>query len=176
MNLSNNCKILLKASCADATWKQYESVMNQFNEFCKKLDLDSTKPNLSIILDFLSDLYEKGASYSTVNTARSALSTMLGPVDGVSIGNHYLITRLLKGVARLRPPACKYKSTWDTNEILVFLKSLGDNDNLILRTHSKKLAALMALCSGQRVQTLSNISLDEIKFYEDKVIINVKAR
>lgn len=176
MNLSNNCKKLLQASCADATWKQYESVMNQFNEFCKSKGQDDTKPSLSIILDFLSDLFERGASYASVNTARSALSTIIGHVDGVAIGSHNLVTRLLKGVARLRPPTYKYKSTWDTSEILLYLESLGSNDNLILRTHSKKLAALMALCSGQRVQTLSSINLDEIKFYEDRVIINVKAR
>ncbi len=42
---------------------------------------------------------------------------------------------------------------------------------------SKKLAALLALCSAQRVQTLTSIKLNEIQFVgNNNVVIRVHAR
>lgn len=176
MKLSATCNTLLRASCSDSTWKQYESVLKHFKEFCEKSYYDSVNPTIEIILNFLSNLYENGASYSSLNTARSALSTMFGIIDGKSIGSHNLITRLLKGVSRLRPPKCKYQSTWDTQEVLSYISKLGPNDQLDLRMLSKKLSALLALCSGQRVQTLSKLKISEMHFHPDKVVFNISAR
>lgn len=151
-------------------------MMVKFNLFCSKYGHNAFFPSINVILEFLTSLYEEGCSYSTINTARSALSTMIGGVDGASIGSNNLVTRLLKGVSRSRPPKCKYNVTWDTNLVLNYISKMGNNDSLSLRELSKKLAALLALCSGQRVQTLSKLKTDEIFFKEDKVIINVSSR
>lgn len=148
----------------------------KFNLYCQKFGYNAESPSIKVILEFLTSLFDEGCSYSTINTARSALSTMIGNVEGESIGSNILVSRLLKGVSRMRPPKCKYNFTWDTSLVLNYLSKMGSYDSLSLRELSKKLAALLALCSGQRVQTLSKIKTNEILFKEDRVIINISSR
>jgi len=167
---------LLRASCTTSTWKQYEAAFKKFELFCNNVKHDPRNPNINIIVSFLTELFEKGSSYTTINTARSALSTILGHVEGLAIGSHPLIMRLLKGVSRLRPPTCKYDTVWDPQLVLSYIPTMGENNVLSLRDLGAKLAALMALCSGQRVQTLASIKTPEIHFRTDGVIINISNR
>lgn len=110
-----------------------------------------------------------------MNTARSALSTILGPVEGVTLGTHPLVCRLLKGVSRLRPPQCKYNSTWDPKIVLDYIE-LHLSHDLSLRCLTMKLVALLLLCSGHRVQTISMIKVQEIVFSNLDVQIRINAR
>ncbi len=110
-----------------------------------------------------------------MNTARSALSTLLGPVEGVTLGSHPLVCRLLKGASRLRPPQCKYNSTWDPKTVLDYIEFNLSND-LSLRQLTMKLVALLLLCSGQRVQTISMMNVKEITFSSVDVQIRISAR
>ena len=63
-------------------------------------------------------------------------------VEGISIGQHPLVTRLIKGVHNSRPPKPRYTVTWDVDTVLRHLRALGDNDSLTLRALSKKLALM----------------------------------
>ena len=48
------------------------------------------------VCDFLTEQFEDfNKSHSTINSYRSALSSMLLPVDGYSVGEHPIISRLL---------------------------------------------------------------------------------
>jgi hypothetical protein len=86
-------------------------------------------------------------SYSSLNTARSAISNLCFTSDmdshHVPIGKHFLICRYLKGVFNELKPVPKYHT----------LKEL-----------TLKLVTLIALTTGQRCQTLSflDISADYI--------------
>ncbi len=106
--------------------------------------------------------FTKKVGYSGLNTARSALSLVLGPIDGLPVGQHPLIIRLMKGVWRNRPPKRKYNSVWDATLILSLFKRWDENCDLSLHLLSLKLIALMALVTGQRVQTLSKIKVSKI--------------
>ncbi len=55
-------------------------------------------PDLADVLEFLSFLATNGKAYRTVNVYRSMLSSTLGKLDGVKIGMHPLVVRLLKGI------------------------------------------------------------------------------
>ena len=66
-------------------------------------------------------------------------------VEGVPIGQHPLVTRLLKGVYNTRPPKPHYTETWDVDRVLNHLSSLGENSQLSLKQLSQKLVVLMAL-------------------------------
>lgn len=112
-------------------------------------------------------LYDNGLGYTSINSARSALSTLIGKIEGYDIGSHPLVCRLLKGIANSRPPKAKYQQTWDTNLVLTFCKSLGDNSQLSMIDISLKLIALLALTTGQRVQTLAAIRVSNIKRLND---------
>jgi hypothetical protein len=64
------CKLIM-ASWRSGTRKQYSTYMQQW------METDYLHPTVKVVLEFLTNLYEKGLSYSTVNTARSALSSLV---------------------------------------------------------------------------------------------------
>jgi len=165
----------LNASCSDNTWKQYRSTLTKWQNFCST-EINPWKPTIENILSFLVLLFKNGLGYVAINSARSALSTLLAPIEGYSIGTHPLVIRFVKGVGRLRPPKCRYNNTWDASAILKFFVSWDCNEQLNLMNLSMKLVALLALCSGQRVQTLSSIKLNEIVFNDTGVKIYISSQ
>jgi hypothetical protein len=98
----------------------------------------------------------------TINTARSALSTLLPPIDSKPIGEHPLVVRFLRGVWRLRTPAPKYDVIWDVNFVFELFRTWPASEELPVQVLCKKLAALIVLVTGQRVQTLSKIFIANI--------------
>lgn len=114
---------------------------------------------MNIALDFLTELFEEGLSYSTVNTARCALSSLLLPVDNVTFGCQIVVIRFMKGVFNLRPPVSRYCATWDVDIVLRFLRTLSPVKELSFKDVTLKLVMLMALISAQRVQTLHLLKL-----------------
>lgn len=90
----------------------------------------------------------------------------------MTIGEHPLIKRFFKGIFRLRPPAPRYSTTWDVSKVLYYIETaLKDNQALNLKNLTLKCAALLALLSGQRCQTIHTIKTSNINFSEDTVII-----
>ena len=75
-------------------------------------------------------------------------------VEGVPIGQHPLVTRLLKGVYNLRPPQPRYSDTWNVDMVIRHLQSLGNNSKLTLKVLGQKLALLMALVEASRSSEL----------------------
>jgi len=66
-------------------------------------------------------------------------------VEGVPIGQHPLVSRLMKGVYNCRPPQPRYSSTWDVDTVIEHIQGLGANSELSLKQLSQKLAVLMVL-------------------------------
>ncbi len=56
------------------TQKQYNVYIHKWVEFCTQRQVNSLSPSVTDILRFLHTLYQQDLSYSTLNTARSALS------------------------------------------------------------------------------------------------------
>jgi hypothetical protein len=54
--------------------------------------------SLDNVIEFLSSLFEKGLGYSSINTARSALSALGLKFDSILVGQHPLIISYLRGV------------------------------------------------------------------------------
>ena len=69
-------------------------------------------------MDFLADLYEEGLEHRTVNSIRSAVSMTHCHVEGVPIGQHPLVTQLIKGVYNSRPSRPCYSATWDVDSVM----------------------------------------------------------
>ena len=74
-------------------------------------------------MDFLAELFEQGLGYSTLNTARSALSQVLPPEAGVSFRDLSLIRQFMKPVFQEKPALLRYTVTWDPALLLNVLKS-----------------------------------------------------
>lgn len=102
--------------------------------------------------------YNHGATHRSLNSFRSAIALIHGP----ELGENPEIKRFFKGLSKLRPPRPKCDCTWDPGLVLDCLKKWGDNDKLTLQTLSLKLASLLALVTGLRMQTLSLIDVRNI--------------
>jgi len=90
-------------------------------------------------------------------------------VDGHNVGQHPLISRLLKGIFHDRPPLPRYTSTWNVQTVLNYLEGLGENQSLSLKALSWKLTMLLALTRPSRSADLSQLNLrrkaDGVCFY-----------
>ena len=73
--------------------------------------MDPLHPPVKDVLEFLQELYERGLGYSCPNIARSALSSFIVLDGNVTVGNHPLVQRFLKGVFQTRPAFPRYTST-----------------------------------------------------------------
>jgi len=80
-------------------------------------------------------------------------------VEGIPMGQHPLVSRLLKGIYNSRPPQPRYTTTWDVDIVVKFLQTLGENKTLPLKLLSQKLALLMALVEASRVSELQALDL-----------------
>lgn len=68
-------------------------------------------------IEFLTEKFNAGTSFSSLNCIRSAVALVLGE----KMSSNDCITRFFKGVYRLTPPAPKYSTTWDPNIVLGYL-------------------------------------------------------
>jgi hypothetical protein len=116
-------------------------------------------------LEFLADLHASGKSYNTINVHHSMLSRTLGSVEGFPLGCHPLVVDLLRGCYNLNTPKPKYSATWDPDQIMPFVKSLGENHLLPLSVLAGKTVTLIALASLMRVSEIAAIDLNTVVFF-----------
>jgi hypothetical protein len=81
------------------------------------------------------------------------------PIDGIRVGCHYLVKRLMKGIFNKRPPLPRYVFTWPVGTVFRYLKAIGQNQDLSLRLLSMKTAILIALVSADRGATITHLSI-----------------
>lgn len=157
------------ASLADNSIKQYDCALKKWFGYCERNNQNPYEASIPTILHFLTELYNTGSQYGTLNSCRSALSLILGPC----VANDDRTSRFIKGVYRLRPPQPKYNVTWDTTLVLNKLGTQYPNESLSLETLSKKCVTLLALATGQRVQTLTKIYIPNIELHPTSLIIKI---
>ncbi len=122
-------------------------------------------------LQFLMTLVNKGLSYSTINTARSALSNIITEDECVNFGSHQVVIRFMKAVFETKNPVPKCTTTWDVFTVLRNLATLHPNSAISLKSLSLKLVMLLLLLSGQRRQTIYLLSLDGLNITEDTMLL-----
>jgi hypothetical protein len=91
------------------TQKQYKYYLQKWEQHCCERSINPISPNIRTAIDFLHEFYKEGLSYSTLNTVRSALSSIVQPIDHFTFGNHPLVTRYMQGVFVNRPALPRYK-------------------------------------------------------------------
>lgn len=80
------------------------------------------------------------------------------------------------GVEKLRPNRPKYDSIWDPKIVLDYISRWGANKEMTLEKLSLKLVTLLALITGQRMQTLQLIDIKNIIRIEDGIEIKIPDR
>ena len=94
----------------------------------------------------LLDLYKAGIGYSCLNTAQSALSSVIKSQGKMTIGSHPLINQFIKDVFKRRPRLSRYTHNWDVNIVIKYLQSLPLKELML------KLVTFVTLLSRQRCQ------------------------
>lgn len=161
---------IMISSLSESTCKQYKSALKAWWNYCTQGVHNPYDTKVETILEFLADRFNAGASYSTLNTMRSAISLI--SLDDIS--NNSSINRFFKGVFRLRPTAPKYNKTWDVDLVLNKLEEEHPLISLGLKCLTEKLVMLVALGTSFRVQSIALISLDGITFNAKGAEIKIK--
>ena len=117
------------------------------------------------------ELFDSGLKYCGINTARSALSSLVDDIIGCSVGNLPLVKRLLKGTYHLSPNEPRYQFTWDVKFVLDYLEALTPKLTISLREVTLKLTMLMVLLYAQRAQTFSMLDISRMYLEDEKICI-----
>ena len=122
-------------------------------------------------IEFLTSLYKSGIGYSAINTAWSALSTIMVEINGKTFGQEALVKRFMKEIFELRPVFPKYPRIWDVNQVLNYLKLMGSSVSISLVMLTLSLIMLLCLLAGQRCQTVDALGPDYTDSSKSKCIL-----
>lgn len=140
-------------------------------KFCHEHNIQPLQPQLTDVLEYLTSLFDKGLGYSSLNSARSALSTLIYHND-VPIGQHPMVKRLMKGVFNLRPALPRNTVCWDVGVLLNYIKLLTPITEITLKELTHKCVSLLGLLMGARVQTLHTIHVHNIAIAGDRMTVS----
>lgn len=152
--------------------RQYDCGLKRWWRFCKEKGLPVFEADITSVIEFLTNLFEQGLAYGSLNSYRSSLSLIINP----QIGLDYRIKRFFRSVAHLRPGRPKYDLTWDPTIVLEYVATLFPNEELSFDLLSRKVATLLALVTAHRVQTLALIDIRDIELKVGGIRIKVPAR
>ena len=102
---------LLLASWRQKSSKSYDSLFRKWVDWCNQQHSDPVSGPISEVVNFLAHMFKEGYQYRSLNAYRSAISSVHEKVDGYEVGQHPLVSRLLKGVFNQRPPKPRYEVT-----------------------------------------------------------------
>ena len=109
---------------------------------------------MASIADYLTEMFNKGRCYRTINNHRSAISAFHKPIEGCKAGQHELVCKVLNACFNARPPQPRYVVTWDVDRVLDHICTLGCDANLSDKQLTLKLSMLLALASAGRSSDL----------------------
>ena len=173
--LSESATSLIMQSWRMGTKQQYKPFISKWEQYCSTRQIDPFYATIEQGINFLTELYQTGMGYSALNTARSALSTMIfvHSKEHSSFGQHPLVCRFIKGTFESRPSLPRYQDTWDVTVVLDYLTKLGAPTALSMKNLTLKVVMLMALLTGQRRQTLHSLRIDLMSLSADKCIFTI---
>ena len=121
-------------------------------------------------------MYKKGNSYSAINTAKSALMTLVSVNNSKNWVNDQDLNRFFKGLYNLKPPIPKYTHTWDVEKLLNYIELLTPLGKLTLKEITMKTLGLIAITSGNRAQSIHLMNLGNMIKQEDCFIFLLGTR
>ena len=169
--LSEDSANVIIDSWHPATRKQYGAYLHKWLSFCREEQIDQFSPSINCVIMFLTQLFKGGLGYSGINTAKSAVSSVVNIVNNIDIGNNHLIKKFMKGVFNRKPCLPRLSSTWAVSDVLKYLKTLSPVEDLSLKLLSYKLVVLLALTTGQRIQTIHSVDLRNVVISDDSIKI-----
>ena len=102
--LSDDIIDIILGAWRKGTVAVYRTAIKKWINFCVRRNVDCFRTTIALVLHFLHSLFLEGLSYSSINTARSALSAFVHTTNDMNIRTHHLVTRFMKGIFNKRPP------------------------------------------------------------------------
>ena len=161
---------LMLKSWRTKTNRSYDSLFRKWHSWRHTRGSNPFSGPIREMLNFLAKLYEEGNQYHSLNSYRSAISSVHERVDGHTVGQHPLLMWLMKGVFNDRPPLPRYTSTWNVQTVLSHIASFGVNESLSLKQISWKTAMLLALTPPSRSADLSQLDIRGRQYKPDGVV------
>jgi len=121
------------------------------------------------VADYLTELFNEGRSYRTINIHRSAISVFHRPIDGVKAGQHDLVCRVLNACFNVRPPQPRCVVTWKVDKVLSYIHSRGDNSSLSNKLLTLRLSMLLALASAGRSSDLKTLDIQRMAITDNSI-------
>ena len=160
--ISQQAEAIIRDAKRSGTQKAYDCSWRKWASWCHTRQIDPFQAPVGAVINFLSELFEQGMEYSSINGYRSAISASHIGWDGIKAGQHPKVCDLLKGMFNRRPPQPRYAETWEVNKVLDLFRSWPMEEGLDLKQLSLKLTMLMALTGAMRQSELSMIRSDQI--------------
>ena len=108
--LSEKASALMLESWCTKTNRSYDSLFGRWVSWCRGRESGPFSGPITNVANFLASL--DGYQYNSINSYRSAISSVHEKVDRYSIGQHPMISRLMKGVFHSRPPLPRYTASY----------------------------------------------------------------
>jgi len=144
--------------------------ISQAGDVGTAVNIDPIHGGIQPFLGFLSKVFKDGLEYHSINVIRSAVSTTHAPLEGSPIGQHPSVSQLMKVIYNSRPPKPRYTCTRDVDIVVRYLKGLGSNTDLSLKTLSGKLILLKSLTLASRTSELHALDL-RFRFYRPEGVL-----
>ncbi len=133
------------------TKQKYGSAWQQFCTFCSGLNVQPITCSVAVIVKYIRHRFEEGASYSTMNVAKSAISKYHCFLPGnTPVGTDQLVQKAMKSFFKLRPPLPKYRSTFDVTIVMRYVMDMGPVADLDLKCLTYKTLFLVAFSTLSR--------------------------
>ena len=101
----------------------YESAWGKWAGWFAERKIDLFCSNINQILEFLSQLFQNGLQYRTINNYRSAISAFHDHIQEKTVEKHPRTCSLVAGVFNSRPPQPRYCFIWNTQTVIDFIQS-----------------------------------------------------
>ena len=107
-------------------------------------------------------MFEKGHAYSTINSAKCAIATIMYIPPYDSLNKHPLINKYMTGIFNLRPPKPKLSFVWDVDILFRYFEQQGDNCLLLDIILTQELINLLLLLGAHRLSTIKLFSINNM--------------
>ena len=168
MGLSEKVIHLVINARRGSTTEAYSSPWNRWSSWCYQQHLDPYSAPVEQCEEYLADLFSQGLAPRTIGVHRSAISAYHSKVEGYKVGEHPLISTIIKGAGILRPPQPRYCIIWDVEDVLDFLRS-QDTETIGLPLLTWKTAMLTALAAASRGGEIKLLRTDLMGKSDNKI-------
>ena len=156
--LSETAIELINGSTRSSTKTKYGSIIQKWLRYCKAQNC-STQATTTTFVNFLASEFNRDLKYSYLRGYTAALAGYTSAVD------NNMVTKLLKGIHNKRPSTAKYSAIWDVNLVLAYIGAMKTET---FSDMSLKVAALLMILSGNRVNMLSHMKITQMYLNEDE--------